>query len=329
MLEKHPIFTFEGQKIAYAHPRAKRRLSAGSATPTGKAVLGGKATSETGLIGARLDPGVTLTFDATDLIGFATVLDGVGLVQVADAVISLQPMEGFFFGARSSYRCTARNTFAMTSFLMRREVFWRHVRTGYRDPKKLFTDRVLPASDPARRSLSELVMHFIRELDAETAAVFGEESQIAMEGALALRLFETLSASERAGGRGETPSDHRIKPRLVRTAEAYIDRHFSRIGKIDEVAHAAGVSGRTLTRSFQSFLGMSPAQYLRAKRLDVARSALSDGGDTRSIQEIAEDSGFSSYASFWRNYLRDFQETPSETRIRNTVGRASARQRAI
>jgi AraC family transcriptional regulator, ethanolamine operon transcriptional activator len=93
-----------------------------------------------------------------------------------------------------------------------------------------------------------------------------------------------------------------------------------------------GVSPRKLDYCFRDLLGMPPARYLRALRLNGARRALKradgrgpagDGGDAGSVtvHDVAVRWGFWHMGAFSADYKRQFGELPSVTRQR---GRAAA-----
>lgn len=74
----------------------------------------------------------------------------------------------------------------------------------------------------------------------------------------------------------------------------------------------ACVSRRTLQYSFESILGISPVQFLRAVRLNcVRRQLLTHGGI--SIADAAASQGFYHLSQFALDYKRLFCERPSDT----------------
>ncbi len=81
---------------------------------------------------------------------------------------------------------------------------------------------------------------------------------------------------------------------------------------VHEVADALGVSQAHLTRLFTQHLGVSPLQYYRRLRMDVAASMLLD--TNRSIKEIAWELGYSNAFHFSRSFSRYARMSPSEYR---------------
>jgi AraC family ethanolamine operon transcriptional activator len=89
---------------------------------------------------------------------------------------------------------------------------------------------------------------------------------------------------------------------------------------IDDVCAATHVSRRTLHNHFEKSLDMSPQQYLKVLRLNLARSRLRDlarHGDRsyrqRNIAEIAAQCGYDHASRFAGDYKRQFGVLPSET----------------
>lgn len=102
--------------------------------------------------------------------------------------------------------------------------------------------------------------------------------------------------------------------RLVTEAEDYVDASEGRPVHISEVCYALKASRRSLHRAFVDTLGVSPAAYLRRRRLSTIRSILS-GRDTPviSIADLAFEYGFPEPGRFAAYYRAHFGETPSET----------------
>ena len=78
-----------------------------------------------------------------------------------------------------------------------------------------------------------------------------------------------------------------------------------------EVARAAGVGMRALTRGFEKRLGTSPMRYLQQCRLERARADLLDARG--SVTDIAYRWGFGNLGDFAARYRERYGERPSET----------------
>jgi AraC family transcriptional regulator, ethanolamine operon transcriptional activator len=82
------------------------------------------------------------------------------------------------------------------------------------------------------------------------------------------------------------------------------------------------VSRRTLQYSFESVIGLSPSNYMRSVRLNVARRSLMTRPNEK-IQGLALDAGFSHLGRFSRYYQEFFGELPSATISRSKPAGAS------
>jgi AraC family ethanolamine operon transcriptional activator len=99
--------------------------------------------------------------------------------------------------------------------------------------------------------------------------------------------------------------------RLVQAARAQIEEADSDCPlSVVELVAALGVSRRCLQYAFQDALGVSPASYLRAERLNHVRRALSEAD---SVTEAATRFGFWHFGHFGNDYRALFGELPSET----------------
>ena len=77
---------------------------------------------------------------------------------------------------------------------------------------------------------------------------------------------------------------------------------------IEEISSRLGTSVRQLDRAFQRHARMSPAQFWRRMRLEHGRERLANS--SRSITQIAYESGFADSAHFSRSFKETYGETP-------------------
>lgn len=104
---------------------------------------------------------------------------------------------------------------------------------------------------------------------------------------------------------------------LLRAVEAML----ARLANPDfaEVARAAGMSARTLRRSFRAETGLAPRDYLNRARMLWAMQSLA-GARAQSVLEVTLATGFNSPSAFTAAFRRCFGKTPSE--LRADVARA-------
>ena len=80
------------------------------------------------------------------------------------------------------------------------------------------------------------------------------------------------------------------------------------------LCRAVGVSERTLQYAFRERFGVTPAAFLKARRLNAIRKKLRDPfANSAIIGEIASEFGFWHQSQFAADYRRAFGEGPSET----------------
>lgn len=102
-------------------------------------------------------------------------------------------------------------------------------------------------------------------------------------------------------------SDHRIE-----AAREYIDRHFHQALSLEQLAVIAHLSPRQLSELFRRHLDITPRQYLIEKRMQQAWYLLERGN--LSIQQIADQVGYNSLASFSDRFRQHFGHSPRHFR---------------
>lgn len=103
-------------------------------------------------------------------------------------------------------------------------------------------------------------------------------------------------------------------PLAVRRAQDYIGDHLREPITLGALALAGGVSVRALQRGFQQHLGMTPTQYIRARRLEHAHADLVslESRDLR-VADIAARWGFTNQGRFAAEYRRRYGRSPAQT----------------
>ena len=99
----------------------------------------------------------------------------------------------------------------------------------------------------------------------------------------------------------------------VRRVEDYIAANWNSQITIEALVAVAGVSARTLFRTFERARGLSPMALVKRTRLERARLLLSGPDHQTSVTGIAFACGFSNLGQFARDYQITFGELPSVT----------------
>lgn len=87
----------------------------------------------------------------------------------------------------------------------------------------------------------------------------------------------------------------------------YIEENLTTIRSAEEIAAHFYVSASTISHHFKSQMGISLMQYIRQKRLILARRLLEQG---EKPQRAAERAGFREYTTFYKAYVRFFGTPP-------------------
>ena len=112
---------------------------------------------------------------------------------------------------------------------------------------------------------------------------------------------------------GPVDADHPLQPTIVwmeDNALADLD--------LQAIANHASVSVRTLNRQFREHFGTTPMELLARVRVDRARRLLESTGLT--IDRVAEQSGFGSYASLRFHFQRTVGVSPQRYRQSYAAG---------
>jgi len=97
----------------------------------------------------------------------------------------------------------------------------------------------------------------------------------------------------------------------LKRAREHLDAHLAEPVPLTELAASVGVSQFHFQRLFKEYFGASPNEYLRAARLQKARSLIQSG---MTVTEACYEVGFQSPSTFTRYFRREFGISPSQAR---------------
>ena len=103
-----------------------------------------------------------------------------------------------------------------------------------------------------------------------------------------------------------------IRSTYVEKAEKYIETNYSYPVTVEDVAAYVGISRSHLFRSFQTYLGKSPKEYLSEYRIKQACHLLKETG--LSVSAIAYSVGFENNLYFSKAFKKQKRVSPSEYR---------------
>ena len=102
-------------------------------------------------------------------------------------------------------------------------------------------------------------------------------------------------------------------PASIRRAIDYIHANLENFPTVVDIATAACISVRAVTKGFNKHLGTSPLQYMLDQRLEGARRQLSKGASDQKVTDVALQWGFLHLGQFSIRYKKQFGESPRET----------------
>lgn len=88
---------------------------------------------------------------------------------------------------------------------------------------------------------------------------------------------------------------------------SYIERHLKDNLTVSDLANEMGYSIYHFCRIFYAYQGMTPMEYVKARRLQAASAELSEG---RKIIDIAYEYGFETASGFSKAFKQKYQMTP-------------------
>jgi AraC-like DNA-binding protein/mannose-6-phosphate isomerase-like protein (cupin superfamily) len=162
-------------------------------------------------------------------------------------------------------------------------------------------------------SVARVIDLICREADNTGPGGVGPRTESMLAELLAVTLIESLPHNHSAA-LSRTDGATGIAPWYVKRVEEFIDLHADKNIRIANMTAIAGVSERTLYNGFRIWRATSPKSYLKAVRLDRVRTELLGlKAKSRSVSEIARETGFRHMGNFARDYGKRFGERPSDT----------------
>ena len=126
--------------------------------------------------------------------------------------------------------------------------------------------------------------------------------------------YRTPAEAEAAGFRACkrcSPNTQAFEADLAEQICRYVDAHLDQRLSLEELGGAVVVSPQHLQRMFKRALGISPREYIAARRLDHLKTRLK-AGDT--VTEAMYDAGFSSSSRLYENAPETLGMTPADYR---------------
>ena len=129
------------------------------------------------------------------------------------------------------------------------------------------------------------------------------ENQIAILSAF----FKIMSYIEESIDRYRVTDINENIPANVRQILDYINKNYTAIRSVNDIAEECFVSISTMERYFKKYLSMTPRRYLEDKKLQKSCMLLRQG---YSVTDACFESGFDDYSHFITVFKKKFGTTP-------------------
>jgi AraC-like DNA-binding protein len=233
----------------------------------------------------------------------------------AGSVVIINPFQPF---AKTWHPGTRQLIIRIDRSLVEREF---QALTGYDEPQRIEFDP-LPLEGMARAGT---LAHFAGMLcDDLKNASSGLEHPLVRDRVASALVSTLLVSIPHNRQRALQAAATSVAPFFVRRAEHFIEENARHAVDLEDLVGVAGVSSRALQMGFRRFRNTTPMAYLRSVRLELARTELArakrNGG---SVASIAHPCGFGHLSRFAADYKARFNESPSQTLLRGSLGRSS------
>ncbi|MFD1561488.1 helix-turn-helix domain-containing protein [Paraburkholderia silviterrae] len=241
---------------------------------------------------------------------------GIPAARDRQARIDAQPFGAQAFAVRPGnveFELVTPAQFSIYGVVVRGEVLRHYAQTVERMPldARLPDTPIVQAGAGRLAHLCGLLAQRLSDADgtAHALAPLSDFARNDLQAELLAALFDACTADDAQADAGLDQASRRRW--IVAQARDYVLAHRSRPVGVPELCEQLLVSRRTLQYCFQDVLGMAPATYLRALRLNGARRDLC-GRAAGSVQDVAAAWGFWHLSQFATDYRRMFGMRPSE-----------------
>jgi len=131
------------------------------------------------------------------------------------------------------------------------------------------------------------------------------------EAAVIGNTIQLLTHIKRATDTRSTQPMKAEKPELTDRITAYIENHYAENISVPALGQQFYVSGSTISHLFKEQLGVSVHRYVIQRRLIAAKTGIEQG---LHLEDVARQTGFSDYSSFYRAFKQAFGISPRQYR---------------
>lgn len=161
---------------------------------------------------------------------------------------------------------------------------------------------LLRTSGTSWENLGELFLAGVREAETKAdgwqAAVIGNTIQL-------------LTQLKRAADGHTVHAPKAEQPELLDRITTYVEGHYAQPIVIADLAKHFFVSSSTISHVFKQKLGVSFYRYVTQRRLIAAKTLIEKG---LRLENVARQTGFSDYSSFFRSFKQEYGISPRQYR---------------
>lgn len=242
----------------------------------------------------------------TDHIGFALPLDLAG-----HASFNGQPLESdsIMIGRTDRLDLCLPAGAGLIAIVVAADLLgalWEHL---YQKPLSAWIDRqvVVAARPGLADELRRLHLRLLGDVEVAPALLHNPAAMLQLRDAILIEWIEALPNKVETDDLASGESRKRVVDRACELMLSQRDAPLT----ILQVCDRIGASPRKLEYCFNSVLGVSPAKYMRAARLNGVRRELRQC--SAAVQDVAARWGFWHMGEFAAAYRRQFGELPSQT----------------
>ena len=160
------------------------------------------------------------------------------------------------------------------------------------------------------QSWQRLLSFLVAELSPESVYLSSQAARSSLD----QTLISTLLFSQPHNYSDALSTEPRLAaPRYVRRAEEIMAADPASRLTVTDIAAQAGTSVRALQNGFRRYRGVTPMEFIRSRRLEMARRALLNAAPGTRITEVAFDAGYEHLGRFSGDYKNRYGESPSQT----------------
>jgi len=260
----------------------------------------------------------TITSTEGDALIFSLARRGAGQYTIGRESFLVSPERGVFQPPDMGARYTTGDDYDTLTLVFNQQAMEAHLQalSGIHMGKPLRFEPRFDGSTGGGADVLRLLTFVVGEFDRPSAMTSSRFVLAHLRDAL---MTAVIVGQPHSHSHHLQPSPQGVSSACVRNAEAYIDAHIHEPFTIADMSRALGLSVRSIQHAFQFHRDYSPTQFIKSRRLELARRRILSAQPGATITDIACECGFHHFGRFSSEYRKTFGETPSTT-LRRVIG---------